>query len=124
VVSYVGQEAQTAPQGGQSSSSQSRAATFKVRIQLEAMKDRSLPLNVPAIAEIVISKVPGALVVPFSCVQHRPDGQGVVRESAGGATRERTVKLGPVSGGNVQILGDIAEGTEITGCGGVDGPRP
>jgi HlyD family secretion protein len=121
-VSYVGQEAQTTPQN-QSSSSQNRAATFKVRVQLEAMTDRSLPLNVPALAEIVISKVPDALVVPFSCVQHRPDGQGVIHESVNGATRERVVKLGPVSGANVQILGDVAEGTEVVRCGGADAPR-
>jgi HlyD family secretion protein len=122
VVSYVGQEAQTTPAG--QSTSQNRAATFKVRIDLEETGNRSLPLNVPALAEIVISTVAGALVVPFSCVQHRPDGQGILRESAGGGTRERVVTLGPVSGANVQIIGDVKEGTEITGCGGIDAPRP
>jgi HlyD family secretion protein len=115
VVSYVGQEAQT--------DDRTKAATFEVRIQLDtAARDR--PLNVPAVAEIVVSKVSNALVVPLACVQHRPGGQAMLRESAGGATRERLVKLGPSSGTKVQILGDVTEGTTVAGCGAGSADRP
>lgn len=115
-VSYVGQEAiaQTQPQ---SSAQPNRAPTFQVKVQLDAAAARDLPLNVPAVADIVVSNVANALVVPFSCIRHMSNGQSAIRELAGGGTRERIVKLGPVSAGKVQIIGDVAEGTQIAGCG-------
>lgn len=121
-VSYVGQEAmaQTQP----SSTGANRAATFQVKIQLDASSAKDLPLNVPAAADIVISTVPSALVVPFSCVRYLPNGQGILREQKGGVTQERTVKLGPVTAGKVQVTGDIQEGAQVVGCGPANAVRP
>jgi HlyD family secretion protein len=114
-VTYVGQEAM--PQQQASSQQSNRAPTFQVKVQLDASAAKDLPLNVPAVADIVVSTVPNALVVPFSCVRHLPNSQGSIRELSGGTARERLVKLGPVSAGKVQIIGEVAEGASITGCG-------
>ncbi len=108
VVSYVAQEAiaQT-----QSSSGANRAPTFQVKIELEAAP-KDLPLNVPATAEIIVETLADALVVPYSCVRHLPNSQGTLRESSNGTVRDRSVKLGAVTAGKVQIIGDVAEGTQ------------
>lgn len=108
VVSYVSQEAQ--------SDDKTKAATFEVRIQLDTAA-RDLPLNVPALAEVLISKVTDALVVPLSCVSYRANGDAMVRESVGTGQTERPVKLGTVKDGKVQIIGDLDPGTEVSGCG-------
>lgn len=116
-VMYVGQEA--IPQA-QSATGTQRAATFQVKIQLDPQTANNLPLNVPAVADIVISTVPSALVVPYSCVRHLPNSQGTLREDKGGVIQERSVKLGPVTAGKVQVTGDIQEGATIVGCGPVN----
>ena len=121
-VSYVGQEAM--PQAQSSSAGTNRAATFQVKIQLEATSGTNLPLNVPAVADIVVSTVPSALVVPFSCVRYLPNSQGILREQKGGVIEERTVKLGPVTGGKVQVSGAIQEGAQVVGCGPANAIRP
>lgn len=112
-VTYVGQEAMTQ---SQSASSTSRAPTFQVRLQLDAAASKDLPLNVPASAEIIVETIPDALVIPVSCVRHLPNSQGMLRELSGGVVRDKTVKLGAVTAGMVQITGDIAEGAQVTGC--------
>jgi RND family efflux transporter MFP subunit len=113
VVSYVAQEATAQAQG---SSATNRAPTFQVKIQLEAaVKD--LPLNVPATAEIIVETLPDALVVPYSCVRPLPNSEGRLRESVNGSVRDRVVKLGAVTAGKVQIIGDVAEGAQVVGCG-------
>jgi HlyD family secretion protein len=117
VVTYVAQEAIAPSQG---SSAPNRAPTFQVKIELEAAA-KDLPLNVPATAEIIVETLPDALVVPYSCVRHLPNGQGTLRESANGTVRERSVKLGPVTAGKVQIIGDVAQGTHVVGCGRASG---
>jgi hypothetical protein len=111
VVSYVAQEAVAPTQ-----SSPNRAPTFQVKVELEGVH-KDLPLNVPATAEIVVETVPDALLVPYSCVRHLPNGQGTLRESANGTVREHTVKLGAITAGKVQIIGEVAEGTRVVGCG-------
>jgi HlyD family secretion protein len=113
VVSYVAQEATTQTQG---SPAANRAPTFQVKIELQAAA-KDLPLNVPATAEIVVETLRDALVVPYSCVRHLPNSEGRLRELANGTVRERSVKLGAVTAGKVQILGDVAEGTQVVGCG-------
>jgi HlyD family secretion protein len=113
VVSYVAQEATAQTQG---SSAANRAPTFQVKIQLEALA-KDLPLNVPATAEIIVETVRDALVVPYSCVRHLPNNEGRLQESADGTVRERSVKLGAVTAGKVQIIGDVTEGTRVVGCG-------
>ena len=87
-----------------------------MKVELEAAH-KDLPLNVPATAEIVVETLPDALVVPYSCVRHLPNSQGTLRESSNGTVRERTVKLGAITAGKVQIIGDVAEGTRVVGCG-------
>lgn len=113
VVSYVGQEAITQTQA---SSSTNRAPTFQVKIELSGTA-KDLPLNVPATAEIIVETVPDALVVPYSCVRHLPNNQATVRESSNGTVREHSVTLGAVTAGKVQIIGDVAPGTRVVGCG-------
>jgi RND family efflux transporter MFP subunit len=113
VVSYVAQEA-VAPT--QASSGTNRAPTFQVKIDLEPAQ-KELPLNVPATAEIIVEVVADALLVPYSCVRHLPNSQAAVRESANGTVRERTVTLGAVTAGKVQLIGEVAEGTQLVGCG-------
>jgi HlyD family secretion protein len=113
VVTYVGQEAvtqTTAPSGT------NRAPTFQVKIELTP-EATERPLNVPATAEIIIETVADALVVPYSCVRHLPDNQASVRELANGTVREHVVKLGAVTTGKVQIIGELAAGARIVGCG-------
>jgi HlyD family secretion protein len=117
-VMYVGQEA--IPQAQTSSSGTQRAATFQVKIQLDPQTAKNLPLNVPAVADIVISTVPSALVVPYSCVRHLPNSQGTLREDKGGVIQDRSVKLGPVTAGKVQVTGEIQEGATIVGCGPIN----
>lgn len=112
-VSYVGQEAVTPTS---SSSTSTRAPTFQVKVELTAAA-KDLPLNVPATAEIVVETIPDALLVPYSCVRHLPNSQGILRELSNGTARERSITLGPVTAGKVQILGDVAEGTQVVGCG-------
>src|SRR5688500_14407725 len=70
VVTYVGQEAITS---GQPSSGSTRAPTFQIKVELSPSASKDLPLNVPATAEIVVSTVPDALIVPYSCVRHLPN---------------------------------------------------
>lgn len=122
VVSYVAQEAVASTPG---SSATNRAPTFQVKVQLEGVL-KDVPLNVPATAEIIVETLSDALKVPYSCVRHLPNGQGMVRESANGTVRERQVTLGAVTEGKVQIMGDIAEGTQVVGCGRgpADGAQP
>ena len=120
VVTYVGQEAITQTTA---SSGTNRAPTFQVKIDLNpAAKD--LPLNVPATAEIIIAKVPDALVVPYSCVRHLATNQASVRELSNGTVRDHTVKLGAVTTGKVQIIGDVPPGARIVGCGQSVDPAP
>jgi HlyD family secretion protein len=113
LVSYVAQEAVAA---AQTSAGGNRAPTFQVKVELEAGR-RDLPLNVPATAEIVVETIVDALVVPYSCVRHLSDNQAMLRESANGTIRERPVKLGAVTAGKVQIIGDVPVGTTVIGCG-------
>jgi HlyD family secretion protein len=113
VVSYVAQEATAQTQGA---SSANRAPTFQVKIQLAAAA-KDLPLNVPATAEIIVEALSDVLVVPYSCVRHLPNSEGRLRELSNGSVRERSVKLGAVSAGKVQIIGDVAAGTQVVGCG-------
>jgi HlyD family secretion protein len=112
-VTYVGQEAIAQ---GQSASTSGRAPTFQVKVQLDAAASNDLPLNVPASAEIIVETITNALVVPVACVRHLPNSQGLLRELSGGVVRDKTVKLGAVTAGMVQVTGDIAEGTELAGC--------
>jgi HlyD family secretion protein len=112
-VTYVGQEAITQ---SQSSSGTNRAPTFQVKIELSPTA-KDLPLNVPATAEIIVETVPNALVVPYSCVRHLPNSSGTVRALSNGTVREHSVTLGALNGGKVQIIGDIAEGATVVGCG-------
>jgi RND family efflux transporter MFP subunit len=114
VVSYVGQEAQT--------EDRTKAATFAVRIQLETTAD-DRPLNVPALAEIIVSSATDAIVLPMSCIQYKADGTAFVREMQGPGGRELVVQLGPVKDGKVQVTGDLADGTEVFGCGGRNAVR-
>lgn len=115
VVDYVGQEAQT--------DDRTKAATFAVRIQLETTAD-DRPLNVPALAEIVVSRAQAAVVLPMSCIHYKPGGTAFVRETPGADGRERVVELGPVKDGTVQITSGLADGVEVFGCGGRNAVRP
>jgi RND family efflux transporter MFP subunit len=112
VVSYVAQEASTQTQG----SSPNRAPTFQVKIELDAAA-KDLPLNVPATAEIIVDTLSAVLIAPYSCVRHLPDGQGILREMSNGTVRERSVKVGAVTAGKVQVIGDVTEGAQLVGCG-------
>lgn len=114
-VDYVGQEAQT--------DDRTKAATFAVRIQLDTTADER-PLNVPALAEIIVSSAQDAVVLPMSCVHYRADGTAFVRETPGAGGREKVVQLGPVKDGKVQITADLEAGTEVFGCGARRAVRP
>jgi HlyD family secretion protein len=110
-LSFAGEVTQISPIGSQSTLNP-KVRTFTVLVLVHGSHPNLMP-DLTASLDVVLQRLPGALVVPRDAVG-RDEGQDFVEVRRGGRVERRPVTLGPSNTSDVVVTSGVQEGVNVT----------
>ncbi|MGH7144601.1 MAG: efflux RND transporter periplasmic adaptor subunit [Planctomycetota bacterium] len=92
----------------------SNVVTYNVKVEITSPNRTLLKPVMTTNVQIVVTDQPDALTVPASAVMHARRGYMVELKQPDGTTKHVPVKVGPSNGDDIQILGGLNEGDQIS----------